>query len=193
MTHSKAYPFGVLLLLVLASGCAARKCAWSGASPRVITMDTTWLQYEAFRGKQPGDIVQIPCGSGKGTLLARLTDVGKYHKLMVHYVYWDANKMDLAHIDSLRSVVYLELQRGTTFERLAEQYTMDGNMTGELRWVNSDNLVPEFTNIVLAHRMSDVFRVDIPDRNWYYVVRKDENHRTIMTYTVERIPPPGIF
>jgi hypothetical protein len=51
---------------------------------------------------------------------------------------------------------------------------MDGNTThGDLGWFFGEDMVPkELQDAVSKHKLGDVFFVDVPERQWYYIVKK---------------------
>jgi hypothetical protein len=47
--------------------------------------------------------------------------------------------------------------------------------------------VPEFEKALKKHKVPEVFTVDIPDRDWYYVVKKTFDSRVSKRLTVLRV------
>lgn len=43
---------------------------------------------------------------------------------------------------------------------------------GDLDWFNEDVMHQTFVNAIKKHKKNDIFIVDIPEENWYYVVLK---------------------
>ncbi|RYY65180.1 MAG: hypothetical protein EOO12_07660 [Chitinophagaceae bacterium] len=105
----------------------------------------------------------------------------------VSYIYLDGSQLPLARIDSLRQVIMNRYRTGTPFAELAAGYTMDGNSTGVLGWRREGTLVKEFETAVRQHRRGDLFTVDLPERNWYYVVLNTDDERSGSVLTFFRI------
>ena len=56
---------------------------------------------------------------------------------------------------------------------LAAKYTMDGNQNfGDTNWFADGVMAKEFSDAVKQHSLSDVFTVDVPENNWYFIVKK---------------------
>lgn len=41
---------------------------------------------------------------------------------------------------------------------------------------------------VLAHKAGEVFRVDVPENEWSYVVRREDPDRTVPVHELVRLP-----
>jgi len=164
--------------------CSTHKCDRERGSTRQITLDTNALLYENFRGKRYSDIVRIPCDERGGLVNARLMSVEDRKEILVHYIHWNGLQVPKTRIDSLRGLVERKIAEGIPFDTLVPRYTMDGNPTGALGWIDCSKLVPEFTNTVLSHHKGDLFRVDVNEKQWFYVVRMDEEPRVRRTFTV---------
>ena len=80
--------------------------------------------------------------------------------------------MTLNQIDSTRKEILKQYHAGTSFSVLANRYTMDGSKDGDLGWFTEGTMIKEFENEVARHSLNDIFTVDIPEKNWYYVVLK---------------------
>lgn len=90
------------------------------------------------------------------------------------YIYFDANKMTLNEIDQKRNEIIRLVKQGKGFEELARQHSMDpsGKRGGDLGWFKKGSMVGEFEIALENHEVGEVFPVDVPDRKWFYVVKK---------------------
>jgi len=63
---------------------------------------------------------------------------------------------------------------GVPFDKLSDQYTMDGNTThGDTGWFFGEEMMPkEFQEAVKNHKLGDVFFVDVSEKQWHYIVKK---------------------
>jgi hypothetical protein len=63
---------------------------------------------------------------------------------------------------------------------------MDKNKThGDTDWFSSEYSFPtEFQDAVKAHKFGEVFFADLPDRQWYYVIKKTYPDRVKKHMTV---------
>ncbi len=79
-------------------------------------------------------------------------------------------------IDSLKKLIVQKASQGEPFEKLSDQYGMDGNTLAAT--LGSREYFPqEFQDAVKAHKLGDIFFVDMPEKQWYYVVKKTHNDR----------------
>jgi parvulin-like peptidyl-prolyl isomerase len=77
---------------------------------------------------------------------------------------------------------------GTTFEQLADEFTMDGNRNhGDLGFFEPGMMVKEFEEAVRAHANGEVFIIDVPERQWYYVVKKTAPTQVTQEMTVLQV------
>ena len=65
-------------------------------------------------------------------------------------------------------------EKGISSDELVVQYTMDHNVKpgGNFGWIDDVNVEPTFREAVKKHKKGDIFLVDTPELNWYYVVFK---------------------
>jgi parvulin-like peptidyl-prolyl isomerase len=77
-------------------------------------------------------------------------------------------------VDSVQEVIIKKYKEGVPFKELARNYSMDGNAEngGDLGWFSKKMMVKEFSEPVSSHDHNDIFTVDIPSKQWYYVVLK---------------------
>ncbi|WP_111682793.1 peptidylprolyl isomerase [Winogradskyella tangerina] len=108
----------------------------------------------------------------------------------VSYIYFDGRKMTMADINAKRSKIINQFKQGYKFEALAEIHSMDLNAKrgGDLGWFPEGQMHPDFENAVKSHSKDDIFTLDIPDRQWYYIVlktyeAKDIEEITVLKYT----------
>ncbi|MFT5779878.1 MAG: hypothetical protein ACI837_002837 [Crocinitomicaceae bacterium] len=94
------------------------------------------------------------------------------------YILVQRNSMDSEELDVLQNEIISKHESGSSIQDLVDEYNQDGNPTGELGWFPKGMTVPDFENAVWARKKNDVFKVNIPSKNWYYVVFKThENER----------------
>jgi parvulin-like peptidyl-prolyl isomerase len=104
------------------------------------------------------------------------------------YIYLDGTKLSRASIDSIRTLILQQLTAGVPFGQLADAYTMDGNpYHGDLGVFEAGIMVKEFEEAVRQHANGKVFTVDIPDRSWFYVVKKTADNHVKRTMTVLKV------
>jgi hypothetical protein len=120
----------------------------------------------------------------------KILDKKTYTGSRVRYIYLDGNKWDYAKIDSVRNVIIQKYEANPTEENyinLVKTYNMDGNKNGgDLGWYNPSNMVKPFSQTVFGHKKGDIFKIDISENKWYYVVLKSEEEKkvTSLSYLV---------
>jgi parvulin-like peptidyl-prolyl isomerase len=128
--------------------------------------DTSDLDRQLYQLKK-GDVLQL--GNYSYKIIA---DTLKY-AFKASYIYLDGSRLSQVAIDSLRKLILQRYSTGTTFEQLADGFTMDGNRNhGDLGVFLPGMMVKEFEEAVHTHANGEVFTVDVPDHQWYYVVKK---------------------
>ena len=109
----------------------------------------------------------------------------------VSYVYLDGSKKSMSEIKELQNTIIAKYNQGYRFKDLAKMYSMDQNATrgGDLGWFTKGEMTPEFEQAVIdgANGVADIFIVDIPERNWYYVVVKTHNTKLIEEIKVLKV------
>ncbi len=112
-----------------------------------------------------------------------------YHR--VAYIYLDDSKYSLEDINTLRDKIIAQYHNGAPFDFLAKQYSMDGNANkgGDLGWFLKGKMHSDFENEVVNedHNLNDIFTIDIPSENWYYVVLKTHEPKDISEIEVLKI------
>ena len=112
-----------------------------------------------------------------------------YHR--VAYIYLDDSKYSLEDINTLRYKIIAQYRNGAPFDFLAKQYSMDENSNkgGDLGWFLKGKMHSDFENEVVNedHSLNDIFTIDIPSENWYYVVLKTHEPKDISEIEVLKI------
>ncbi|MFT3701048.1 MAG: peptidylprolyl isomerase [Agriterribacter sp.] len=105
-----------------------------------------------------------------------------------NYIFLDGGSLSNAEIDSLKKIIVQKASAGESFEKLSDQYTMDGNTTkGDTGWFFGEEMMPkEFQDAVKTHKLGDIFFVDVPERQWHYIVKKTYDDQVKKEITVLR-------
>lgn len=141
---------------------------------------------------------------GKGSKKMYRTDMEKtYYKVIdknkipyqkLSYIFLDGKEKSMSDINTLRRNIIAKYRKGVRFEDLAKHYSMDTNANrgGDLGWVTQGDLHPDFEAHVLdsSHEVNDIFTVDIPDQQWYYVILKTEDTKYIEEIKVLKVTEP---
>ena len=101
------------------------------------------------------------------------------------YIFLDGGSLSNSQIDSLKKVIVAKAKSGTPWDQLSDQYTMDGNtLHGDTGWFFGEEMMPkEFQDAVKEHATGEIFFVDVPDKQWHYIVKKtyDDDDKKEMT------------
>jgi parvulin-like peptidyl-prolyl isomerase len=133
----------------------------------VYGKDTSLLDKRLLK-QNKGDIFSV------GYVTYKVLEVEESIQYRASYVFLDRGSLNNREVDSLSKIIVQKHSSGTPFEQLADQYTMDGNTThGDLGWFYGEDMVPkELQDAVSKHKLGEVFFVDVPERQWYYIVKK---------------------
>lgn len=103
-----------------------------------------------------------------------------------NYIFLDGGELSPSQLDSMRKLIVQKASSGVPFEKLSDDYTMDGNNThGDTGWFFGEEMLPkEFQDAVKNHKTGEIFFVDVPDKDWHYVVKKTYDDREKKEMTV---------
>ena len=104
------------------------------------------------------------------------------------YIFLDGGSLSKSEIDELKKVILKKHSDGVSWEKLSDEYTMDGNTThGDTGWFFGEEMVPkELQDAVKSHKLNDIFFVDVPERQWNYIVKKTYDDQIKKDITVLR-------
>lgn len=136
------------------------------------TTDTTAYDRELIALK-PGDIMEFDSDDKKTHFFYKSLAATPLTAFRVKYIYLDQRKLSVRQIDSLRTIILNRLKKGDPFELLAQTYSMDGNAKkgGDIGWFPEGMMVGTFETQIKNHKLGDVYTVDIPAQQWYYIVK----------------------
>jgi PPIC-type PPIASE domain len=129
-------------------------------------IDTLDFQKVMFK-KNPGDILRID------DYLYKIISDTIINSYRASYIYLDGLKLSFTSIDSIRDLIITKYNSGLPFATLFNEYNMDGSQNdGDLDWFDEGMMVKEFERAIKEHKKNDIFKVDVPSNNWFYVVKK---------------------
>jgi parvulin-like peptidyl-prolyl isomerase len=143
--------------------------------------DTSLIDKRLLRQKK-GDIFSVGYVTYK---VVEATDTVAYR---ANYIFLDESSLSLTQIDSIRKLILKKYSAGTSFDKLSDEYTMDGNKThGDTGWFFGEEMVPkELQDAVKNHKTGDIFFVDVSDKQWHYIVKKTYDDQVKKDITVLR-------
>jgi hypothetical protein len=134
-----------------------------------------------FLSKKQGAIVKHDSSIYKVIQVKTITE------LSASYVFLNGYQLSTDSINALRKNIMAEYYGGTPLLDLVKRYGMDGNKTGELHWTTGGTIEKAFEDAVLSHTKGDLFTVDIPANEWYYVVLKTADNKKTEIREVLRV------
>lgn len=144
----------------------AEKYSFVKMSPLNSSKDTTALDKQLF-AMNIGDTATID-----GRYYRIVADTGNY-TFRASYIHLDGAVLTHRSIDSLRTLIQAQYAAGKSFEELNAKYNMDPNQKdGDTGPFTAGMMVKPFEDAVRVHKKGDIFLVDVPDKKWYFVVKK---------------------
>ncbi len=154
--------------------------AWINANaplkPELLNLsmgkDTTLIDKRLLRQKK-GDIFAV------GYTTYKVIEAKDTVDFRANYIFLDGGSLSVSEVDSLKKIIVAKLNAGTPIEQLSDQYTMDGNKTkGDTGWFYGEYSFPkEFQDAVEAHKLGEVFFVDVSEKQWHYIIKKTYDDR----------------
>ncbi|MEY3242348.1 MAG: hypothetical protein RIR11_3787 [Bacteroidota bacterium] len=105
----------------------------------------------------------------------------------VKYIFFSGMEFTKKEIDIKRQGILSQYKKGTRFSSLVQKHTSDKNETGDTGWFAENTLVKGFEDAIKSHKKNDIFTVDIPEQNWYYVVLKTFDDKFAKKITLIKI------
>lgn len=115
-----------------------------------------------------GDVFSV------GYVTYKVLEVKESIALRAAYIFLDGSSLTKSEVDSLKKVITQKAGAGEDWGKLSDQYTMDGNKTkGDTDWFWGEyNFPKEFQTAVQQHKTGEIFFVDVPEKQWHYIVKK---------------------
>jgi parvulin-like peptidyl-prolyl isomerase len=121
----------------------------------------------------------------------KILEKNKITYYRVSYILLDGKQFSISSIEKLRPQIIEKHRRGVQFKDLAMQYSMDQNRTrgGDSGWFTYGDMLPEFEQQVMNddHNINDLFTVNVESNQWYYVVKKTHEKKSITEIKVLKV------
>lgn len=151
----------------------------------------TTLAKELF-GLPKGEIKTVTTNLKK--TVYKVVEKTKISHYRVAYIYLDGSKYNVTELNELRTKIINQYKNGAPFDFLAKRYSMDSNANkgGDIGWFTQGEMLPEFENEIINghHALNDIYTLDIPEKNWYYVVLQTHDPKNISEIKVLKIVEP---
>lgn len=129
--------------------------------------DTSLIDKRLLRQKQ-GDVFSV------GYVTYKVVESKESIAYRASYIFLDGSSLSPSQIDSMKKLIVAKANAGTAWDKLSDDYTMDGNTTkGDTDWFFGELMFPkEVQDAVAAHQKGEIFFVDVAERNWHYIIKK---------------------
>jgi parvulin-like peptidyl-prolyl isomerase len=129
--------------------------------------DSTLIDKRLLR-QNKGDVFSV------GYVTYKVLEATEKVTYRASYVFLDGSSLSLTEVDSLKKIILQKANAGNSFDKLSDEYTMDGNTThGDTGWFFGVEMMPkEFQEAVKNHKKGEIFFVDVADKQWHYIVKK---------------------
>ncbi|HYF33229.1 MAG TPA: peptidylprolyl isomerase [Chitinophagaceae bacterium] len=146
---------------------------------RVWGKDSSLIDKRLLRQKQ-GDIFSV------GYVTYKVLESKESIAYRANYIFLDGGTLNPREIDSMKKLIVQQIAAGANWNELSNKYTMDGNKTfGDTGWFFGPEMLPaEFQDAVAKHKTGEVFFVDVPEKQWHYIVKKTYDDQVKKEITV---------
>jgi len=164
----------------------------NGKKNKIITFNE-----EKHKTKLSKELLKLPNGGHK---VVRKESENIHYKVLekneiiyyrVSYIMLDGKEFSISSIEKLRPQIIKKHRRGIPFKDLVMQYSMDKNKMrgGDSGWLTYGDMLPEFEQKVMNdnHQIDDVFTVNVESNQWYYVIKKTHDKKSIAEIKVLRV------
>jgi hypothetical protein len=143
--------------------------------------DTTLIDKRLLK-QNKGDVFSV------GYVTYKVVEATETVNYRCSYIFLDGGSLSKSEIDELKKVILKKHSDGVSWEKLSDEYTMDGNTThGDTGWFFGEEMVPkELQDAVKSHKLNEIFYVDVPERQWNYIVKKTFDDQIKKDITVLR-------
>ena len=163
-----------------------------GIKNKIITFNE-----EKHKTKLSKELLKLPNGGHK---VVRKERENIHYKVLekneiiyyrVSYIFLDGKQLSINSIEKLRPQIIEKHNLGMPFKDLALQYSMDQNKSrgGDSGWFTYGEMLPEFEQQVMNenHQIDDLFTVNVESNQWYYVVKKTYDKKSITEIKVLKV------
>jgi len=110
-------------------------------------------------------------------------------------IFFDGKRKTLAEINKSRNLIIRRFRDGYQFEDLARMYSMDktAKQGGDLGWFTKGEMPKNIENAVFSgkHGINDIYMVDIPEQDAYYVILITAEKKLIEEVKVLKVTEPA--
>ncbi|AXY76012.1 hypothetical protein D3H65_19385 [Paraflavitalea soli] len=129
--------------------------------------DSSLIEKRLLRQKK-GDVFSV------GYVTYKVVEATESVQYRAQYIFLDGGSLTPSQVDSLKKVIVQKANSGVSFDKLSDEYTMDGNTTkGDTDWFFGELMFPkELQDAVAKNAKGAIFFVDVSEKGWHYIVKK---------------------
>ncbi|MBP1839980.1 peptidylprolyl isomerase [Formosa algae] len=109
------------------------------------------------------------------------------------YIFINSDDISEADLKRLKQTIHSKFNQGVDFSNLIKRYSMDINASrgGDTGWFIEGKMPVEVEDELIRnnknHYLNKLFTVDIPEKNWHYIILKTEEPKPIEEIEVLKI------
>ncbi|WP_299781670.1 peptidylprolyl isomerase [uncultured Formosa sp.] len=109
------------------------------------------------------------------------------------YIFINSDNLNESDLKRLKQTIYSKYNQGMDFASLIKRYSMDANASrgGDTGWFIDGKMPVEVEDELIRnnknHYLNKLFTVDIPEKNWHYIILKTEEPKPIEEIKVLKI------
>ncbi len=132
-----------------------------------VGKDSSLIDKRLLRQKK-GDVFSV------GYVTYKVIEATESVQYRAQYIFLDGGSLTPSQVDSLKKLIVQKANAGASFDKLSDEYTMDGNTThGDTDWFFGELMFPkEFQDAVSKHAKGEIFFVDVSEKQWHYIIKK---------------------
>lgn len=150
-------------------------------NPIILSFTNLDTQMVEDYGLELDEIRIIETDTGKYIAKCYKNEVILQHR--VRHIYINGRNIPRNQVDSIRSFYRKKLDSGVRFNWLAKEYGQS-ETGGDLGWFNHDQMVDEFSDAIVSHKVGEIFDVNVEENKWYYLVWKTHEDRTVRQFSI---------
>ena len=148
---------------------------WKVSIDKTLISDSE--RFPKIVAAKEGDIIKKQYNPNAPSYVLKVLNIEDEELCKLKYIYLDGTKYSKPEIDSIRTKIIKRYKEGEKFLTLVNEYTMDGNPTGDLGWFYKGMMVSEFDDVIQNRTKGEIFTVDVDENNWFYVVLKNHDNK----------------
>jgi hypothetical protein len=154
-----------------------------------FSFDDTTKRMKKILTHIPGDIFTMELDH-ESFATYKVFDIIETKEYRYQYILFADDKITIDQLDSLKKEIDKKLDFGVAFGDLVSQFSVDSNLniSGDSGWVRHGQVYQEIEDAVKSHNFGDVFYVDVPAFQRYYLVKnafKPQIQRTMQTVAIK--------